>query len=131
MRFLISLATVAFLAAPAWAVCPAHAPTITATPSGAFRLCAPEVDADNDPVTASFYASCTVSVTWQNGLKSAFVNLTTITPGAPQLVSFPAAKGAGMGVGFCTNTEGVVGANSATSAVTFRRGNPAAPGLSQ
>jgi len=130
MRMLL-VCLVLFGSTAAWAVCPAHAPTITATSAGAFRLCAPEVDADGDPVTAAFYTSCTVSATWQSGLKSAFVNLTTITPGTTQLVSFPAAKGPGMAVGFCTNVEGTIGANSATSAVTFRRGNPAAPGLSQ
>ena len=113
----------------ALAVCPAHSPTFAATSTGGFRLCAPEVDADGDPVTAAFYGSCTVTVTWGAG-KSAFVNLTSITPGTAQLVSFPAAKGAGTGVGFCTNADGIIGAN-VTSAITFRRGVPATPSLSQ
>ena len=131
MKYL-ALATILLASGAASAVCPAHQPSFTATATGGFRLCAPEIDFDGDPVTAAFYSSCTVSVTWQSGLKSAFVNLTTITPGATQLVSFPAAKGAGgVGVAFCTNVDGVIGVNSATSAITFRRGNPAAPGLSQ
>jgi len=121
-------------AGPAWAVCPAHMAAITATPTGAFRLCASETDQEGDPLPASAYQSCTVNVTWAGGSKTGFVNLTSITPGTPMLVSFPAAKGAGNATGFCTNTDGVTApgaAGIAASAMTFRLGTPGKPGLSQ
>jgi len=127
MRYL-AFAAILLASAPALAVCPGHSPSFTATATGGFRLCAPEVDADGDPVTASFYQSCTVTAAWQNGTKTGFVTLAPITPGTAQVVGFPAAKGAGTGTGFCTNVDGIIGAN-ATSAITFRRGNPAAPGM--
>ena len=127
MKFVLLAILIATMPWPAAAVCPGHSATFTATSTGGFRLCAPEVDADGDPVAAAFYGSCTVTVTWGAG-KSAFVNLTSITPGTAQIVGFPAAKGAGTGIGFCTNADGIIGAN-ATSAITFRRGNPAPPGM--
>jgi len=127
MKYL-AFATILLASAPALAVCPAHSPSFTATATGGFRLCAPEVDADGDPVGASFYQSCTVTATWGAG-RTAFVTLAPITPGTAQVVGFPAAKGIGTGTAFCTNTSSVIGA-SATSAVTFpRTGSPASPNL--
>ena len=130
MKFLLLGILAATMPWTAAAVCPGHSPSFTATSSGAFYLCPADVDAEANPVTASFYTSCTVTVNWGAG-KSAFVTLTSITPGTPMLVSFPAATGAGTGTGFCTNNSAVIGA-SATSAITFPRvAAPAAPGLSK
>ena len=118
-------------AGPAAAVCPAHEPAIvpSALASGGFKVCVPDVDADGDPAPASFYQSVTVSAVWGT-TGTASVVLTTVTPGTPMLVSFPAAKGAGSATAFATNQDGVNGV-SATSAVTFRRGHPAKPGMSK
>jgi len=134
MRYQWLILLASMISVPAWAVCPAHEPTITASATGGFRLCAPETDQDGDPVTASFYQSCTVNVTWGGGAKTAFATLTSITPGAPMVVGFPAAKGPGTAIGFCTNSDGVTtpgAGGTASSALTFRAGYPGKPGMSK
>ena len=129
-QWLIIMASM-LVSAPSFAVCPAHEPTFvpSALSTGGFKVCVPDVDVDGDPAPASFYQSVTVSAVWGT-TGTASVVLTTVTPGTPMLVSFPAAKGAGSATAFATNQDGVNGV-SATSAVTFRRGHPAKPGMSK
>jgi len=129
MKTTILALSILLAPAAAWAVCPAHTPAITASATGTFRLCAPEMDADSVPVTAAFYQSCTVSITSASG--ASFVTLAPITPGATQLVGFPAARGAGTATAFCTAAaDGTIGGN-VTSVMTFPPRVPAKPGLSQ
>lgn len=129
MRSAILAVLLLVVASSAGAVCPAHQPTIQATTDGKLKLCPSETDADGDPVGAGFYASCEARAAWGAG-KTASVTLSSPAAGTAVIVGFPAAKGAGTVSADCTNADGVKGA-AVTSVVTFRRGTPRTPVLSE
>lgn len=116
------------MAGSAQAICPTGQLSFNSV-DGKFKICPAELDVDGDPVGAGFYKQCDVTVTW-GGSKTASFTLNAPVAGVPVVVSFPAAKGAGGATGTCTNVDNVTGAVAAAS-ITFPRGKPAKPVLSE